>query len=534
MASIAAPLAGLALLAGGFSAAASAGSTVRGAAIPTATAAAACDAPHWVGTWAADPSDGAGLDYVYQTLRVIVTPHFAGTELRVHLSNRFGSGPVTFGSASIGVRGSGPSVISGTNQPLTFNGSSQITVAPGTDIVSDPVSLSFKSMEELAVSVYVAGDSGDSTEHVAGDETSYITAPNTPDATADDTGDPFTQTTTRTSFVDGLDVLASGTVSALVAIGDSITDGIESFVVPATQSAAIDANSRYTDDLTRLLGSKSRISVVNAGISGNQLLDETVPQAGPSGLQRLQDDVLDVPGVSDVIIEEGINDLGQGKTAAEIEAGLTAAVSQLHAAGLNVLVATIMPVGGVVLPSYAAPSVEAYRQTINNWIRSGGSGADGVVDFDGALRDPSDPSRLLPAYDSGDHVHPSNAGYKAMSEAVDPALIRGTNCGGATASNKLPTKLLVHVASRKAAAVRLTGRLSLSAPSSVCIGAHVKLTEVSGGRTIARRVVRLYAHCAFAVTLGVPAARGAVELEASFAGNALLGSAHAKPLRLRG
>jgi lysophospholipase L1-like esterase len=529
MASISALLAGVALVV-----AILLPSAVAGAAGgPQATAAAsACVSTHWVGTWAADPSDGAGDDWVYQTLRVIVTPHYGGTRLRVHLSNRFGANPITFGSASVGRRAAGAGVVSATNRPLTFSGSTQVTVAPGTDVVSDPVSMSFKPFQELAVSVYVAGDSGPSTEHVAGDETAYATAPNTADATAVDGAGPFTVTTTRTSFVDGLDVLAPGSISALVGLGDSITDGIESFIVPATQSAAIDANSRYTDYLTRRLGSKSKLSIVNAGLSGNQLLDATVPEAGPSGLSRLQDDVLDVPGVSDVIIEEGINDLGQGRSATQLEAGLTQAVSQLHAAGLNVLVATIMPVGGVTIPSYAAPSVEVNRQTVNNWIRAGGSGADGVVDFDGAMRNPASPSALLPKYDSGDHVHPSNAGYKAMSAAVDPALIRGTNCSGKTAGTKLATTLRFHVASRLAGGVRLNGRLYVAAPSADCVGGHVTLTEVAGTRTTVRRVARLYQHCAFAATLAVPAGR-TVEVRASYSGNGLLGASRAKALRVR-
>lgn len=526
MATICAVLAGLGLVV----AVLIGGPGAHAAGAPRARAAAsACVATHWVGTWAADPSDAAGLDFTYQTVRVIVTPHYPGTELRVHLSNRFGSAPVTFGSATIGRRAAGAGVVGGTNRPLHFAGATQVTLAPGTDVVSDPVKLTFRRLQELAVSVYVSGTSGDTTEHVAGDQTSYITPANTPDATAVDAAGPFTQTTTRTSFVDGLDVIAPGSVSALVGLGDSITDGIESFVVPATQSAAIDANSRYTDYLTRRFGSKSKLSIVNAGLSGNQLLDETAPEAGPSGLSRLGNDVLDVPGVSDVIIEEGINDLGQGRSVDQLEAGLTSAVSQLHAGGLNVLVATVMPVGGVTIPSYATPEVENNRVTVNGWIRSGASGADGVVDFDGALRDPANPSQLLPKYDSGDHVHPSNAGYRAMSSAVDPALIRGTRCGGRAAGNKVPTTLRFHVASRLAGGVRLNGRLYVSAPSSDCIGGHVTLSEMSGTRTVTRRVARLYQHCAFAATLAVPAGR-TVTIEARYGGTALLGPARAKPL----
>jgi lysophospholipase L1-like esterase len=529
MASISTVLAGLGL----FAAILLPGAKAGAAAGPQASAAAsACVSTHWVGTWAADPSDGAGQSFDNQTVRVVVTPHYAGTELRIHLSNRFGSSPVTFGTASVGRRAAGGGVVGGTNRPLSFGGSSQVTVAPGTDVVSDPVSLTFKRFQELSVSLYVAGSSGDATEHVAGDETSYITAPNTPDATAVDEAAPFAITTTRTPFVDGLDVLAPGSVSALVAVGDSITDGIESFIVPATQSAAIDANTRYTDYLSHRLGSTSKLSIVNAGLSGNQLLDETAPEAGPSGLSRLGDDVLDVPGVSDVIIEEGINDLGQGASPGDLETGLTAAVSQLHAAGLNVLVGTIMPVGGVTIPSYAAPSVEANRQIVNDWLRTGASGADGIVDFDGALRDPASPSALLPKYDSGDHVHPSNAGYRAMSEAVDPALIRGTTCHGRSASKKVPTTLRVHVASRSAGGIRLDGRLYLAAPSAACIGGHVTVTEASGSRTLVRRVARLYQHCAFAATLAVPAGQTVV-VHALYGGTTLLGSSHAKALRVR-
>jgi lysophospholipase L1-like esterase len=528
MASIVGPFSGLALLAAiliaGPSAGAASGPLARAATSP-------CVATHWVGTWAADPSDGVGPQYVYQTLRVIVTPHHAGTQLRVHLSNRFGQAPLTFGSASIGRRGAGASVVGGIHR-LTFGGAGQITVAPGTDVVSDPVKLTFNALQDLAVSVYVAGNSGPSTEHIAGDETSYITPPNTSDATTVDAATPFTLTTTRTPFVAGLDVLAPGSVSALVAFGDSITDGIEDFVVPATSSAAIDANARYTDDLSRRLGSGSKISVVNAGLSGNQLTSAQVPEGGPSAISRAGNDVLDVPGVGDVVIEEGINDLGQGATAAQLETGFAGLVAQFHAAGLNVLIATITPVGGVAIASYAEPHVEADRQTVNNWLRSGASGADGIVDFDGALRDPANPHNLLPSYDSGDHVHPSNAGYKAMSSAVDPALIRGTHCGGRAAKTKVPTTLRFHVSSHLAGGVRLNGRLYVAAPSAQCVGGHVTVSAVSGRRTLVRRVVRLYQHCAFAATLGFPAGL-AIDIKATYAGNTLLASSHAKTLHVR-
>jgi hypothetical protein len=187
----------------------------------------------------------------------------------------------------------------------------------------------------------------------------------------------------------------------------------------------------------------------------------------------------------------------------------------------------------VTIPSYAAPSVEVNRQTVNNWIRAGSSGADGVVDFDGALRNPASPSALLPAYDSGDHVHPSNAGYKAMAEAVDPALIRGVNCSGrAASSSKVPTTLRFHVASRLAGGVRVNGRVYVSAPSADCIGGHVTIKVVSGTSTTVSRVARLYQHCAFAATLAVPAGR-TVEVRASYSGNALLGASRAKALRVR-
>jgi len=529
MASISMLFAGLGLLAvivlrGPPAAAAAAG--------PQASVAAgSCLATHWVGTWAANPSDGAGPDYTYQTLRVILTPHHPGTRLRVHLSNRFGSAPVTFATASVGRRAPGAGVVGGTNRPLRFGGSPQVTLAPGADVVSDPVSLTFKSLQELALSLYVAGTSGRSTEHVAGDQTTYVTPPNSTDATAVDGAAPFTMTTTRTPFVDGLDVLAPGSVSALVGVGDSITDGIESFIVPANQSAAIDTNSRYTDYLTRRFGPKSKLSVVNSGLSGNELLDETAAEAGPSGLARLQTDVLDIAGVSDVIVEEGINDLGQGRLAAQLEAGLTTAVMRLHAAGLNALLGTVMPVGGVTIASYAAPGVEVNRQAVNNWMRSGASGADGVVDFDGALRDPASPSQLLAKYDSGDHVHPSNEGYRAMSSAVDPALIRGTRCGGRAAGNKVPTTLRLHVSSRSAGRVRLNGRLYVAAPSADCIGGHVTLSELSGRRTLVRRIARLYQHCAFAATLAVPPGRG-VDILARYAGTGLLGPSRAKTLHV--
>jgi lysophospholipase L1-like esterase len=382
----------------------------------------ACTAPHWVGTWSADPSDALDPGVVDQTIRLVVTPHLGGQVLRLHVSNRFGAKPVALARAFIGLEQAGPSVVAGSNHPVTFGGQATLTMAAGGEAVSDPVGLAFKPFEKLAVSLYVAGTTGPSTEHLDGQQTSYATPPSTGDHAADDSGQAFVKSTTERYYLDGIDVQALGSVGAVLAIGDSITDG---------EGGPPDLDDRYPDALARRLlagPAAASLTVLNAGISGNRILvDGQSAGAGQSALSRLERDVIGAAGASDVIVLEGINDIGAGSTAAEVIAGLGQLVTRVHAAGMQILLGTLTPIAGIKLHGYGTPAAERARRAVNRFVRRPNA-ADGYVDFDRALRDPTDRARLNPAFDSGDHIHPNTAGRLAMADAVKLASLRAPRC----------------------------------------------------------------------------------------------------------
>ena len=412
-----------------------------------------CTDQDWVGAWAAPPSDASrGTDTVdpfdwdqfdasqnpksvmrNETTRAILTPTFGGSTTRVRLSNRFGTVPVTFARATIARRATAADLVPGTIAPLTFGGGQSVTVAPGQDLLSDPVGFSFEPFQSLAVSVYVAGDVGKPTEHFTARQTSFLTPAGAGDHTEDPDGGAFTRHTTARPFVTGIDVLAPMSSGAVVALGDSITDGYqEPGSGPPEALEGIDADGRWTDVLARRLVAAGRqLSVLNAGISGNRLLqDGTVGDNldlyGPSAIGRLESDVLSQSGVTAVILFEGNNDLlmDPKATVDELIGGYRRLIDVMHSRGLRVLHATNTPVGGLKgLP----PDAEAKREAVNTWIR-GHSPADGVIDFDAAVRDPADPSRINPVFDGGDHLHFNLAGYLAMGNAVPLELLPDPAC----------------------------------------------------------------------------------------------------------
>jgi lysophospholipase L1-like esterase len=396
-------------------------------------------APRWVASWAASPSDDVWpVDPTFhaipivlagQTVRDVITPHLGGSELRLHLSNRFGLAPTTFGHVTVGVRTSGAGVSS--TKTVTFDGSQSVTVPAGADVVSDPVALTFSAFTPLAVSVYLPGLQGAITKHWNANATSYYTGILSGDATTQLGGGSFSGTMESWFYLDGVDVEAPPTTSAIVTFGDSITDGWVSGSVASLPASTTpdDVNGRYPDDLQRRLDSAGvPVSVINAGISSNGLISSN-PLTGPTGVSRFKLDALDQAGVTGVIVLEGINDLsatGGGVTPAELESGYINVIKQAHAAGLKIWLGTILPasnsiVDGVLL----TPSSETYRQEVNQWIRTQKL-ADGVIDFDAALRNPADPSQLAPQYSSIDHLHPSLAGYQAMANAVPLSLLTGS------------------------------------------------------------------------------------------------------------
>jgi lysophospholipase L1-like esterase len=362
---------------------------------------------------------------------MVVAPHFGGGWLRVHLSNRFGTSPVVLDRVEIALRASGRALVPGSRRAVRFGGRRVVRIPAGADVVSDPVRLRFAAFQDLAVSVYVAGSIAHPTEHLVTRQTSYLTPPGSGDHVSDRIGEAFTGLTavggysTGWYFLDGIDVRAARRVGAVVALGDSITDGFESNENALTESpAGLNQNGRWPDDLARrLLRAHRQLSVLNAGISGNRVLMGN-PLFGPSALTRLQDDVIDEAGVRDVIVLEGINDIGlsPSPSPSSIIGGLKRAVVRLRAAHLHVLLGTLTPAEGTPLTSYGGVAANGQREQVNHWIRS--QHMVQVVDFDKAVRDPRHPDRLFPRYDDGDHLHLSLAGYRAMAAAVDLAELR--------------------------------------------------------------------------------------------------------------
>jgi lysophospholipase L1-like esterase len=386
-----------------------------------------CRGKHWVGAWATSPSDSLAGAFVDQSLRLVVTPTLGGARVRVRLSNRFGSTAVTLGAASIGVQATGAALVPGSRRTLRFAGKRTVTIPPGGEVASDPRRFRYAAFQHLAVTLHVTGTSGRATEHAAALQTSYLAPTGGGDRTGDDAGDAFTRTLGSWPFLTDVEVQAPRRVGAVVALGDSITDGFP---------GPVDGDGRYPDLLARRLAAEggTPLAVQNEGISGNQILrDGPVPSFGPKLVDRLAHDTLDQAGARVVLLLEGTNDLGvpPPATAAAVIAGLQTIVDRLHAAGLRVILATQTPCNAFALAQHGTPAAIAARNQINDWIRTSGA-ADGVVDFHAALRDPDDPDRLLPAYDSGDHLHPSAAGYAAMADAVDLGLLRTDTCRDAT------------------------------------------------------------------------------------------------------
>jgi len=403
--------------------------------------AATCTGTHWIGGWRAVPTDAtADQPLVEQTVRVQVVPHRGGRVSRLRLSNRFGTSPVTIGRVSLGLAATAPAIVPGSLRRVTFGGSGSFAIPAGRDVVSDPVSLRFRPFQVLLASVYVVGTTGPVTQHVMATQTSWQSPPGTGNVAGNLDGSSFPLATPlpgvtpavpqNVAFATGLDVRAPKRIGSVVAFGDSITDGFQGTIGPVVPAPdQIDRNTRYPDWLARrVLAAGRPVSVVNAGISGNQLLTAgSYPIFGPAGLRRFGPDALDTPGVTTVLLLEGINDIGQSSaTRDELVAGYRRAISLAHQRGLRIVLGTLTPDEGTRQPGYGADG-EATRVEVNHWVRHQGL-SDGIVDFDRAVRDPDHPARIRPAYDGGDHLHFNAAGYRAMARAVPLRLLTARPC----------------------------------------------------------------------------------------------------------
>jgi lysophospholipase L1-like esterase len=372
------------------------------------------DAKKWVGTWASAPLLDAHAKQAEDaltatTLREVVHVSVGGEMVRVRFSNAFGTTPLVIGAAEIAQTQQGSSIVAGSGKPLTFHGLPQVSIPAGALAVSDPVSFKLAPLSDLTVSFYLPSPSGPITQHSFADTTGYHATGNVV------SGATLESPTTVTAweYLNGVDVLASANAGAVVTLGDSITDGAKS---------TIDSNHRWPDELARRLQADPKhrdLSVLNEGIGGNKIL---LDGAGVNALARFDRDVLAQSGAKYLLILEGINDIGSlhnkpdsGLTAADLIAGLNQMIIRAHAHGIAVIGCTLTPYGGA---GYSTEAGEAIRKAVNEWIRTGGA-FDGFVDFEAAVRDPQHPDTYLPGDDPGDHLHPNDAGYKAMGDAID-------------------------------------------------------------------------------------------------------------------
>ncbi|GGE30848.1 SGNH hydrolase [Pullulanibacillus camelliae] len=370
----------------------------------------------WVGGWEASPQAPRPFGFsqqgfFHQTIRLVIHPHLSGEAVRLTFSNIFGQKPVTFGQVHIAISSKGNRIIPGTDHPVTFAGHPSVTLPAGGQVKSDVIPFKVINGRNLTVSIYIPERTGPATWHALSNQIAYVS--NSGNHAQETSGTAYKTKLFGWYWLSGVDIqTASSVPGVIVALGDSITDGLHS---------SINSNHRWPDYFAERLSQgplDQQYSVLNAGISGNRILVNSL-RNGVSARTRLQRDVLSQTGVTDVIFLEGINDIGKlphTYDANKIIAGMKTIIKQVHAKGLTIYGGTLTPFQGKI-GGYYTEQGERTREQVNHWIRTSGA-FDGVIDFDKALRDPNHPHRLLSRYDSGDHLHPSDLGYQAMANAA--------------------------------------------------------------------------------------------------------------------
>ena len=378
----------------------------------------------WISSWTASPQAPRGVmptSFSNQTIRQVVRLSIGGNKVKIRLSNEFGIAPLLIGSVSVATVHGGAEAAE--NLPVTFGGSRSIVIPPGAPALSDTIELQVAPLSDIAVNLYLPETTELATVHRVGQQTAYVSGPG--DFTAKSSF-PVVDKFDHRFFLTGVMVVPSTPARAIVTFGDSITDGTNS---------TLDANARWPDVFARRLKDAGiHAAVLNQGISGNRVLSDG---AGVSALARFERDVLSQPGVTHVVIFVGINDMGFTgtaiepfgliRTADEIIAGYKQLIERARLRSIKVIGSPLAPFenaqAGRPSQGYYTPAKEMTRQAINKWIRTSGA-FDGLIDFEQALADPKNPTAMIAAFDSGDHLHPNDAGYRAMAESIDLKLFQ--------------------------------------------------------------------------------------------------------------
>lgn len=379
----------------------------------------------WVATWGSSPfgflafgAAPAPGPFANQTVRQKLRISVGGDQVRIRFSNELGTSPLVIGAATVAFAGADSAIDPASLRPLTFGGARSIAIPAGAPALSDAVDLAVNDLAELAVSLYLPEETAPATMHMG--RTAYVSSPGDFTQATDLQG---AELTTNHVFLTGVYVRTTENVAVVAALGDSITDGAGS--TPHSYNS-------WPDHLAARVAGEN-VAVVNHGISGNQLLRDG---AGISALARFDRDVLSTPGLTHIVLLEGINDIGTGgfnfpgtsgpvpaeRTAADLIVGYRQLIARAHANNLKIYGATLTPFEGT-FAGYYTPAKDEVRIAVNDWIRSSGE-FDAVIDFEAAIRDETNPRVMRAEYDSGDKLHPGDAGYERMAEAIDPALFR--------------------------------------------------------------------------------------------------------------
>jgi lysophospholipase L1-like esterase len=380
-------------------------------------------APKWVTAWGTSQAALGDTGITNATVRMIARVTIPGQRIRIRLDNAYNTIPVTIAHAAVGHRVQAAAVAAGSTRALTFTGGSSVTIPANGSVWSDPIAMPVLAQQDLAISLFIAGADVKPSQHTGAVVTSYRSADGSGDLVLTEARTPFTATTTAMWWLKAIDVETDSSSSAVVAFGDSITDGT---------CTTLDAHDRWEDIVSMrltLLSNARKVAIVNEGIGGNTVTREglTPPAASTPGIERFDRDVLGHHGVSHVVFFMGTNDINRAQSAARVIDGLSSLITRAKAGGMKTIGVTIVPRHQMAAPNAPlpgwTPEKTAVRNDVNQWIRSKAP-FDAVIDFDKVVRSPTDPNLFNPPFNCGDNIHPSPAGYFAMGSAVDLGLFR--------------------------------------------------------------------------------------------------------------